>query len=211
MTTDIIPESHDLANKPLVEALFELRWKPDETPSRGQTAFRLLFGRYYDRIRGTYPEVEDLPASQVPEGLTPNIVRHRFRSGPNEWPLTQIGPGILTVNETEKYKWDPFRERIGESLRALFEGYPTDISPFVPTRVELRYINILPFDVGNGRITEFIAENLHTNIILDEKLFDGPRDTGREMGLDFSVSIELKKPAGIGTLMFGTGESENKT
>lgn len=211
MANDVIPESHDLANKPLVEAMFELRWKTDEHPSKGQTAFRLLFGRYYDRVRGTYPEVEDLPASQVPEALTPHIVRHRFRSGPNQWPLTQIGAGILTVNETEKYKWDPFREKIGGSLTALFESYPTDISPFAPTQVELRYINLLPFDVWNGGITDFIANNLHTTISLDEKLFDGPRDTSRETGLDFSMSLRLKKPEGIGTLMFGTGESDNKT
>ena len=119
MVTDIVPESHDLPNKPLVEALFELRWKPDEDASRGQTAFRLFFGRYYDKIREGYPEIEDLPASQVPEALTPNIVRHRFRARPNQWPLTQIGPGILTVNETEKYKWDSFRERIEGALAAF--------------------------------------------------------------------------------------------
>ena len=90
---DTIPESHDLANKPLVEALFELRVEARQNATRGTTAFRLLFGRYYERIRASYPEAEDLPSSAVPEIMTPYVVRHRFRASKEKWPVTQLGPG----------------------------------------------------------------------------------------------------------------------
>ena len=211
METEIIPESHDLANKPLVEALFELRWKLDENQARGTTAFRLLFGRYYDRIRATYPEVEDLPASAVPESMTPYIVRHRFRTAKDQWPVTQIGPGIMSVNETEKYRWEPFRKRIEETSQAIFDGFPREMSPFEPTQAELRYINMIPYEVWNGGITEFIAKNLHTTIKLDDRLFNGPPKTGNERGLDFSISYRLTKPQATGTLSFATGANEDKT
>ena len=194
MSTDTIPESHDLANKPLVEALFELRWKLDENPTRGTTAFRLLFGRYYERIRASYPEAEDLPSSAVPEIMTPYVVRHRFRASKEKWPVTQLGPGIMTVNETENYKWESFRQQIEATSRAVFEGYPAEFSTFEPAQAELRYINMIPYDFEDGGITEFIEKNLHTTIRMDERLFNGPPKTGNERGLEFSLSYRLTKP-----------------
>lgn len=210
MTNNDIPKSHDLVNKPLVEALFELKWKLDEQSSKGQAKFPLLLGRYFDKIRKRYPEAEDLPASQVPETFTPHIVRHRFRVGAGQWPVTQLGPGILTVNETQDYHWDTFRERIAESLEAVFSSYPMDVSQFSPLQVELRYINLIPFDKSAGKITDFLSCKLHTTITVDERIFDGDQEAGIEAGLDFSIALQLKKPDAIGTLMFGNGESDNR-
>jgi uncharacterized protein (TIGR04255 family) len=90
MESDIIPESHDLPNKPLVEAFVELRWKVDEDAARSRRAFRLLFARYYDKVQNEYPTLEDLPIAAVPEEMVPQVVRHRFRVGENKWPLTQL-------------------------------------------------------------------------------------------------------------------------
>ena len=210
MATDTIPESHYLANKPLVEALFEVRWKLDENPTRGTTAFRVLFGRYYDRIRASYPEAEDLPSSAVPEIMTPYVVRHRFRAAKEQWPVTQLGPGIMTVNETEKYKWESFRRQIEATSKAMFEGYPTELSRFEPAQAELRYINMIPYEIWKGGITEFIYKNLHTTIRMDERLFNGPPNTSNERALDFSLSYRLTKPQATGTLSLATGESADK-
>ncbi|MDG3007601.1 TIGR04255 family protein [Paludisphaera mucosa] len=206
MTTTTIPESHDLKNKPLVEALFEFRWDP-ELDIKSTSTFHLLMGRYYDRVRDDYPELEDLPPSQVPVSMTGGLVRHRFRVGPNEWPLTQIGPGILTVNETTKYKWEPFRERIEKSLGALLESHPS--KKLEPIQIELRYINFIEHDFARGGITEFIQKNLHTTIKLDEMVTSG-MEAISESALDFSLSIRLENPPGFGTLMFGTGESDGQ-
>ena len=61
-----------LPNKPLAEAIFEFRWALDEKRGQGiavDPGFRLLLGRYYDRVKGHYPHVVDLPTAQIPEDL----------------------------------------------------------------------------------------------------------------------------------------------
>jgi len=211
MNIDIIPESHDLLNKPLIEAMFELRWRFDAEPARSTTAFRVLFGKYYEKIHDIYPEVEDLPTSNVPEAMTPYIVRHRFRAASNQWPVIQVGPGIMTVNETAGYRWNVFRERIEGALQALFDSFPRELSPFEPLQTELRYVNMIQYDIANGRLTDFLATHLHTRVILDEKLFDGPHQAEKETALDLSIGSRLTKPRGIGLLSFATGESDKKT
>jgi uncharacterized protein (TIGR04255 family) len=211
MEDDIIPQPHDLRNKPLVEALFEIRWQIDSDANKGRFVSGILFGRYYDRVRHLYPKLEELPVAMIPEEMTPYTVRHRFRTGENQWPITQLGPGVLTINETDKYEWRTFRPRVEESLRALFESFPTEISPLKPTQVEIRYINMIPYDISNGNITGFLKEKLHIDIRLDEKLFDGPHDVAAENDLNFSISLSLKEPRGIGTLVFASGESDNRT
>lgn len=210
METEIIPESHDLPNKPLIEAMFELRWQLDKDPARGTTAFRLLFGKYYEKIRESYPEIEDQPVSNVPEAMTPYMIRHRFRAAKNQWPVTQLGSGIMTVNETENYHWETFKRRVGEASRALFDAYPSEISRFEPTGAELRYVNMIPFEVRNGHIIDFLDTSLHTSIKLDDKLFDGHHDKSKESSVDLSIGLRLTKPHAIGVLSFGTGESDSK-
>lgn len=95
----------DLANKPLVEAVFELRWALKKNgPLTSDPGFQLFQGRYYDRIKETFPFAKSLPAAEVPEAMTGHTVRQQFRASEEGWPVTQIGPGILTVNETVAYK-----------------------------------------------------------------------------------------------------------
>src|SRR5437870_557567 len=109
MNHDSIPEPRELRHKPLAEAIFELRWALGTGSSTGfehDPGFRIFLGRYYDRVHQQYPFVVDLPTAQVPEDMTAHVVRHQFRARQNGWPLTQIGPGILTVNHNEEYTWD---------------------------------------------------------------------------------------------------------
>ena len=169
METEIIPEPHDLPNKPLIEAMFELRWRLNKDSARGTTAFRLLFGKYYEKIRESYPEVEDQPASNVPEAMTPYIIRHRFRAAKNQWPVTQLGSGIMTVNETENYHWETFRRRVGEASRALFDAYPSEISRFEPqdgTHVR----NMILFKC-EWTYLDFLDTSLHTSVKLGDTSF----------------------------------------
>jgi len=88
----------NLTNKPLVEAIFEISWAIEDVSPIDQM-WDILPGLYYGSLREEYPHVENLPTSQVPVQMTPNVVRHRFRKGKDAWPLTQLGPGILSVND----------------------------------------------------------------------------------------------------------------
>ena len=98
----------ELKNKPLVEAILELRWK---LSIQGiDPHYSLLLGRFPERIEAKYPLHEPLPNAQFSDAMMPYILQHRFRPGLNKWPLIQIGPGVMTVNETEGYTWDKFKE-----------------------------------------------------------------------------------------------------
>lgn len=82
-----------LKNKPLVEAIFELRWNLQE-PSPGMRVdphYKLLIGRLYDKLNDEYPFHEQLPTATMPDEIAGYVVRHRFRKDKDKWPLIQIG------------------------------------------------------------------------------------------------------------------------
>ena len=103
-----------LKNKPLVEAIFELRWELEEQVSGAKTDphYKILIGRMYDRVKDDYPYHEELPTATIPDEIAGYIIQHRFRKDKDMWPLIQVGPGIVTLNDTEGYVWDDFEERI---------------------------------------------------------------------------------------------------
>jgi uncharacterized protein (TIGR04255 family) len=176
---DEIPTPRPLVKKPLVEVVFELRWKLSEGPLAKDPGFRIFVGRYYDRVRSQYPDIVDLPSSQIPEEMTAHVVRHQFWTGKGQWPLTQIGPGILTVNETDGYLWESFRPRLVHAVRCLAESYPQDIHKLTPTQVSLKYIDAVPFDPTQSSTTllQFMREALHTGIDVEPRLFDTPEQS----------------------------------
>lgn len=104
------------------ETIFEVRWHlasqptrplgPEDLPSDMNELMTLIMGSpsdpWYtagtDRIAAAaqqrYPRHERLPSALVPPGLARFTVQERFRSA-NDWPLVQIGPGIVTFNTLE--------------------------------------------------------------------------------------------------------------
>jgi uncharacterized protein (TIGR04255 family) len=213
MDEEGIPQPHDLPNKPLVEAIFELRWAISDSdggnPPR-DPGFRIALGRYYDVVKANYPVVVDLPSAQVPEEMTAYSVRHQFRVKEEQWPLTQIGPGILTVNDTAGYTWADFRRRIGSAVDAIFEAYPAEIHPFIPARVQLRYIDAIPYAPDEMSPVGFIDTALHTEIRADPLMFQGSSgiETAREVRLHLTYS--LADPKGEGQLIFASGRHREK-
>jgi uncharacterized protein (TIGR04255 family) len=208
--TDKIPERHPLPAKPLIEAMLELRWDLAEGAQQGLTVdpgFRFFMGRYYDRVRAQYPHVQDLPVSEVPENFTGHVVRHQFWTRKKEWPVTQIGPGILTVNETDGYLWDTFRPRLIASFKALFDSYPTEITPLRLNQITLRYIDAVAFDPENSDvpILNFLRESLHTTVAVDPQLFSDPKEAESPLGLNVSLTYRTKKPSGVVVLSLGNG------
>jgi uncharacterized protein (TIGR04255 family) len=213
MTTHSPFKDDRLPNKPLAEAIFELRWALDEKKVQGlavDPGFRFLVGRYYDRVKADYPNVVDLPAAQIPEELTSYTVRHQFRASKDGWPVTQLGPGIVTVNETTAYSWATFKPRLLSAVSALFESYPNEIAPCVPNEVMLRYLNAIPLPVGTDTtFLGFVREYLHTAVSVESTLFENPAVAESPIGLNFNVVYKLEKPLGAITLAFAAGQKDN--
>ena len=80
----------DLKNKPLVEAALEIQWQLQAHATPGiktDPHYKMLLGRFYERLVDTYPVHETLPAAALPESphdgaeqREPPRARHRAES-----------------------------------------------------------------------------------------------------------------------------------
>lgn len=201
----------DLKNKPLIEAIFELRWELQlltPTPVKVDPKYKLLIGRLYDKLQKDYPFHEQLPAAGMPDEIAGYVVQHRFRKEKDKWPLIQIGPGIITVNDTEGYKWGDFEKIINKAVSALFEAYPDSISTLKVNRLLLRYIDAIPFDFEKGDISDFLKKQLKTEVNLYQKLFENTGVEKLPLGFDLKFNFASTKPKGTVYLRFGRGRKK---
>lgn len=202
----------ELKNKPLVEAIFELRWKLQELSpgTKLDPHYKILLGRIYDRVGDKYPYHEQLPTSTMPDEIAAHIVQHRFRKGEGEWPLVQMGPGIITLNDTDGYVWEDFEIRISGILKTLFESYPDADTNLSVNQLLLRYIDAIDFDFEKEDIFLFLREKLKTNFEIYEKLFEDTGVMRLPLTFDSKFSFPSTKPVGAVDLRFSSGKKKGK-
>jgi uncharacterized protein (TIGR04255 family) len=200
----------ELKNKPLVEAIFEVRWKLQGAPPGPliDPHYKLLLGRLFDRFLNDYPEHEQLPTANIPDELVGYVVQHRFRVDTNKWPLVQVGPGVFSVNSTADYIWRDFRPRVVTALEKLYDAHPK-VSDLKITNLILRYIDAEDFDYTSDSAFDFLRDKLKLNISLPVDLFTGTDVENRPIGLLWQSSFKCQKPKGIVTIRFATGQKTN--
>lgn len=200
-----------LKNKPLVEAIFELRWELQEPAPimKVDPHYRLLVGRVYDRVKDEYPFHEQLPTATIPDEIAGYVVQHRFRKDKDEWPLIQVGPGVITLNDTDGYIWEDFEKRISHVLDTFFEAYPNTDSKITINRSLLRYIDAVSFDYEEGDIFTFLREKMKMNIEINNDLFEKTEVSRLPLGLDMRFSFPSKEPKGAVHLRFSRGKRED--
>ncbi len=199
-----------LKNKPLIEAIFELRWELKEI-SQGikvDPHYKILVGSLYSKLKEEYPYHEPLPASSLPDDMAGYVIQHRFRKGENEWPLIQIGPGILTVNDTAGYIWEDFEKKVLVAVASLFESYPEPESIKINSLL-LRYIDAVEFNYQSDNIFKFLSNHMKTGIELYPDLFNGTGVESVPSSFDWRFSFPCLKPDGIIHLRFIKGKKEN--
>lgn len=198
-----------LPRAPLVEALLELKWKLQAT-DRGTAidpAYPLLPGSLYERVKSSFPFIERLPTAEVPDELTPQVVKQRFRRAKDGWPLLQVGPGVASLNFTTEYTWDTFSDVAREFYGQLLEAYWSagmNRFPEIDSSM-LRFINAVPLAAMPGDLLTALERRLHTHVALPT-IGHSPQITGEVSGLRLSVDYPLRSPKGTGSLKFGTGE-----
>ncbi|WML24112.1 TIGR04255 family protein [Neobacillus sp. OS1-33] len=224
----------DLKNKPLVEAIFEFRWSSASAPQFIQANipglrltmqnsqnvnqggidpnYNILFGRFYDKVSGEmgeYPYHEPLPTAAMPLEMSTHVVQHRFRVAQDQWPLLQIGPGIMTVNDTSGYKWDDFRSRILSSLDKLKASYikPSDVEV---NNLVLKYINAIEFDYVSQDINEFLNTKMGVNVTLPADFFSNGKCDKDPRNFLFQSSFRSSDPEGHISIQLGTGSTNGK-
>jgi len=199
--------SKELQNKPLVEAILEVRWKLQGAAPGPQTDphYKLLLGRLFDRMSQQYPEHEQLPAANVPDELVGHVVQHRFRVDKDLWPLVQVGPGVFTVNSTSDYTWEDFKPRVVAAVDQLFEVYPRSPDLEISSLI-LRYVDAVHFNFEIDDAFAFLKEKLKLNIEIPDKLFEGMGVMRMPTGMTFQSSFKCEKPSGIINIRFATGQ-----
>jgi uncharacterized protein (TIGR04255 family) len=201
-----------LRKKPLIEAIFELKW---ELPSQQggiliDPNYSFLVGLYYERIKDKYPFRNDLPASKVPVEVLPYIAQFQFRKGDNQWPLTQIGPGILSVNDTTGYSWENnFNTRCTNLIRIFKECYPEN-NKLKIIELHLRYINAVEFDYSLNDIYTYLSEYLNFNISLPDKLIKNKDINKNPKGYLVNFVLPLTSPVGAITVKLAKGKRSDK-
>jgi uncharacterized protein (TIGR04255 family) len=197
-----------LSKKPLVEAIFELRWTLKEVaPSvTVDPHYMLLVGGLYERLKGEYPFHERLPTATIPDEMAGYVTQHRFRKGEERWPLVQVGPGVITANDTEGYVWEDFEQRLVRVVAALFDTYPKSDQNLTVARLMLRYIDAVPFDFGKDDVFAFLKAQMKTEIRLHERLFEDERVDKTPEALDLRFAFRCSKPRGSVRLRFVRGD-----
>jgi uncharacterized protein (TIGR04255 family) len=195
-----------LGNKPLIEAIFEARWRLQNTGEGAQADphYSLLVGRLYERLREDYPHHEKLPAASIPDEVIPYVVQHRFRAAEGSWPLVQLGPGVLTLNDTSGYRWMDFENRMGRVVQAFADAQPSPGFPAL-SRLLLRYIDAVRFDFSKRDVLEFLRDEMHVSIAMQPQLFADTGVTAHPRAIDVRFDYESSQPSGSIYLRFARG------
>lgn len=202
-----------LLHPPLVEAIFELRWELQTDQQSGRMrdpSYPMMYGRLYERLKKDFPIVEDLPSTQAHPEATPFTPRHRLRKEKTGYPLLQVGPGILTINDAKGYSWTQFKALVERLIESIVELYGPANTRLNFIKAEMRYVNAVRFDITRENPLAFLEEKLHTKIGLDEELFDQDILNDRPGAVGLNVSYQLKKPIGSLGLSINLGQMDGK-
>lgn len=196
-----------LKNPPLIEALVEINWELKEVTPMGKydPNYQFLLGVFHNNIKKDYPFYEKLPASNIPDDVTGSVVKHRFRKDKDDWPLVQIGPGVITINETEKYDtFDSFKPKACDVVKLLFDSYPNKDELNI-TGLKLRYIDAIECDYSKEDILEFISNKMHIKSEMPSFLFVDDKVEKLPISYSSKASFRCNKPPGVASFSIASG------
>jgi uncharacterized protein (TIGR04255 family) len=203
-------------NPPLIEVILEFHWElqtlgaiPDGLFDPHFQAFREEFTARMKRLG--FSQIEELVPHEVPLELLGHKVTARFRSGPNAWPVYQIGPGVLTVNIVPPYDgWAAFVPIVRDGIGALWESYPIPDRYLKFAGMELRYLDAFTAAHGMDRPSTFIRDDLALSIPIPQVITRAATSKDDiEQGGEISVPLAAVKHT-RGHIKFGRGTFANK-
>ncbi len=177
-----------LPNAPLQEVIFELLWEmdSDEYGMPIDVDFDFAQGLFADKLSNEFPYRRKIVPDGFPLKIYPKTF-HQFWKGENEWPVVQIGPGILVVNDVENnYRWTDFKKLIQQAVDILMQSYKKEIK-FIA--ISLKYIDAV--EIKDKGYLEFINENFNLNLNNHFKL------SGDLVNVNINETFDIE---GIGSL-----------
>ncbi len=153
-----------LPKAPLLEVIFEIKW--EVINKQDIVNFQYFHGDLYANIKQKFSYRESLIPPEIPFDVVKGIPVYRFRKAKDEYPLIQIGPGLLSYNIIDEiYFWNSFKKDIDKITKVFFNVYPksTDLK-LVPS---LTYIDFFDVHFNSQNPVDFINSNLLLNIQQD--------------------------------------------
>ncbi|MEV4140301.1 TIGR04255 family protein [Dactylosporangium sp. NPDC049742] len=201
----MIEIERDLMENPLVEAILEIRWHLD---GNADPAHPLFAGALASAARDLYPVQQRLPGAEIPDDLSPHMVKFRLRAGENAWPLIQAGPGIATLNSVDDYTWQSFKVRaldLWDSLMRAYAPFNNETPPVVNNLI-LKYINARNLDGLTPQ--RYLADKLHTQVLLPAGVVEHETD-GEPTSVAIAVALPLKRANTTGTVRIQNGAKQD--
>jgi uncharacterized protein (TIGR04255 family) len=171
-----------LPNAPLIEVIFELRWKIKVKDDL--TKVQYLPGDLYSTLKEKYPFRESLVPTEIPLDVFVNQPIQRFRNNKGGYPLCQVGPGLITLNTIDKdYFWDTFYKSANDLLDSFIELdlYETT-QKFSPNLI---YLDFFPFDFNQDNVNDFLNEQF--NITFKQDFIESGRPDNVDLGFFYKV------------------------
>jgi uncharacterized protein (TIGR04255 family) len=206
-------ETPILLHPPLVEVIFELRWEIENDQQSGRMrdpSYPMMYGRLYERLKKDFPVIEDLPSVQAHPETTPFVPRHRMRKEKNGYPLVQVGPGIITVNDARGYSWTSFCSLVLRLIESVTDLYPSGTMPLNFIKSEIRYVNAIRFDIARENPLAFLSDKLNMKVELSPELFEQTKLNERPNSVGLNLSYALEKPMGNLAISANLGQFEGK-
>lgn len=199
-----------MVSAPLVEAILEIRWELRNRYKRPpiDANYKIFLGRFFDRVTKEYAHQTPLPPSNMPDEISAYIPQYQFRMKKDVWPLIQVGQGIVTLNDTEKYSWVDSKKRSCDLIDMLYTSYP-DSNKLKINNIILRYINGVPFNFTDGNLIEFLKK-LNCGISMDNTFFDITCADKKIDAFEIAFGHILTQPKGRLLTRFGKGTLRNK-
>lgn len=143
-----MPKDCVCADTPLREVIVEVYWRftskdgVSDAPLKPTFAeFDFFWGEAVANCGFSY--IEELVKLDNPSSFFDRTIIKRYRTGPNLWPLLQIGPNILTINAIAPYcGWDFFRHATETAIVTLCALYPYKSAQIKVNSINLRYIHL---------------------------------------------------------------------
>jgi uncharacterized protein (TIGR04255 family) len=189
-----------LPKAPLVEVVLELRWSIISKPDLAKIQY--LYGDMYAELKNKYPFRESVVPTEIPLDILINQPVHRFRHAINDYPLFQVGPGIITLNTTDKkYFWDTFSKDADELFSVFFKVFPfTSTERITPS---ILFLDFFPFDFSKSDVYEYLNKNF--NITFNQSFIQTEKYP-RDLNIGYFYEI----PSGELSITFQKGKNENQ-
>ncbi|MEQ9329151.1 MAG: TIGR04255 family protein [Rhodospirillales bacterium] len=188
-----------LPNAPLAEVVFELRWSipkieyapPTLAPDPSYPAIFDGFEKYAKSVGfGTIRDIHP-----VYTGPIHGVARRFYQTDDSGFPLLQLGPGIMAVNDSSQYEGQSFKDRCIQATLAIKSYFPKLKSgKYDIVRMELKYIDVFNKEVvGTINSIDFCraATNLQIDLI-DFLKSDVFRKQGSNIRFQYDSEVSSK-------------------